>query len=79
MREIVITSKRVKRELYILLICFATAFILNIIAIIIYRTSWVEVFSQLGYVVVITFILYVLVTFIRFVIYLAKQLFRKRG
>lgn len=67
MQDIIITSKRIRKETYILLICFAVAFLINIISIIAFKTPWYEMFTQIGYVIVITIILYLIVAFFRFI------------
>lgn len=77
MKDLVITPKRLKKEIYILLACFATAFLANIGAIIYFKTPWVEVFTQIGYVIVITIGLFVIVSLIRFIILLIRKLIRK--
>lgn len=77
MKDIVISSKRVKKEVAILLTCFIIAFVINIASIVIYKTSWLEIFTQIGYVVVITLVLYLIVAFIRFIIYLINRLIRR--
>ena len=77
MKEIVITTKRIKKELLLLLTCFIFAFLLNVTAVIIYRTPWIEIFTQIGYVVAITLVLYLFITFIRGILFFVKQLFRK--
>ena len=77
MKDIIITSKRIKKELYILLGCFIVAFAANIIAIIIYKTSWVETFSQIGYVVVITLYLYVLLAALRFAFKIIRKTLKR--
>lgn len=77
MRDIVITSKRIKKEAYILLACFIVAFVANIMAIAIYKTAWVEVVTQIGYVVVLTIILYILIAFFRGVLWLISRLFKR--
>ena len=46
-----------KRELVVLLFCFAIAFLFNVYAVIRYDGRFVELFSQIGYVCVITGIL----------------------
>lgn len=74
MKDIVISAKRVKKEATILLVCFIVGFIINIISIAIYKTSWFEIFTQIGYVVIITLVLYLTVTFIRLIIYLINRL-----
>lgn len=74
MKDIVITAQRIKKELYILLGCFAVACILNAISIILYKTPWFEIFTQIGYVVIITVGIYLLVAFVRGVISLLIKL-----
>lgn len=75
MKDLVITSRRLKKEMYILFACFITSFLINIFSIVTFKTSWYEMFTQIGYVVVITFILYLLVAMIRAVVFLIKKLF----
>lgn len=58
MRDIVITPKRLKAELFVLLSVFVIAFSVNVFAVIKYGTPWVEIFSQIGYVSILTAILY---------------------
>lgn len=78
MKDIVIPSQKVKREVYILLGCFIFAFLLNIACIIIYKTRWIEIFTQIGYVIVIAVVLYLLIALIRFVAFLVGKLFKKQ-
>ena len=74
MKDLIITSKRLKKEIYIISTCFITAFLINIFSIVAFRTPWHEMFTQIGYVVVITFILYLLVAMIRAVVFLIKKM-----
>lgn len=78
MKDIVFTKKRQKKELLIFGVCFAIGFLMNLISIINYRTPWYEIFSQLGYVVAIAIVLYILLAFVRIVIRLIKNSNRKR-
>ena len=50
MKDIIITSKKLKQERNIFLLSFLLAFIINVIAIIIYSRPWIEIISQIGYV-----------------------------
>jgi hypothetical protein len=75
MKDLFITSRRLKKEMYIISDCFITAFLINIFSIVTFKTPWYEMFTQIGYVVVITFILYLLVAMIRAVVFLIKKLF----
>jgi len=65
MKDLVITSRRLKKEIYILSACFTAAFLINIFSIITFKTPWYEMFTQIGYVVVITFILYFIMACLR--------------
>lgn len=67
MQDIIISSKKIRKEGYVLLACFVMAFLTNIIAIILFKTPWHEMFSQIGYVIVITIVLYLIVTFFRLI------------
>ena len=73
MKDIVITSKRIKKEIAWFAGCFAIAFITNIVVIIIYKTPWHEIFSQIGYVVVIALVLYMLLLLIRITVLIALK------
>ena len=77
MKDIVISSKRMKKEVAILLACFIIAFVINIASIVIYKTSWLEIFTQIGYVIIITLTLYLVIAFIRLIIYLINRLTRR--
>lgn len=76
MKEIVISPKRLKKEITIFAICFVIGFIFNVYAVIRYQTPWHELFTQLGYVLLITISLYFVVVFIRFILYLIKNLIK---
>lgn len=75
MKDIVITEKKIKKELYILLGCFVFASILNVISIVLFKTAWQEVFTQIGYVLIIAFVTYLLMAVIRLAIRLFLRLF----
>lgn len=77
MKDLVITSKRLKKETYIIATCFLIASLINIAAIILYKTPWYEIFTQIGYVVFITSIFYFLTIFFRLIIYMIRRLYRR--
>jgi hypothetical protein len=66
-----------KRELVVLLFCFGFAFLLNVYAIIHYHGGVVELFSQIGYVCVITGVIYVLTVLVRLLIWLISLIARR--
>jgi uncharacterized membrane protein len=70
-----LTARRKKKELLLIALCFVIANIVNLAAIISFDTSWAELFSQIGYVVIITAILYIVVLVLRLLFHF---LFRKR-
>lgn len=74
-KDSVITARQKTRELIILLVCFVIAFFTNVGATIAYSGHWTEIFTQIGFVVVITGILYVLQWVVRIIAYLIKKIF----
>ena len=79
MKDILITSARLKKELRILLYCFVLSFLINISAILMYKTPWFEAFTQIGYVIVITLILYFLIAIFRILFVFLKKLFNRNS
>ncbi|HHJ11009.1 MAG TPA: hypothetical protein ENK25_09005 [Bacteroidetes bacterium] len=78
MKDTIITVKTKKRELWYLLAAFILAFFLNILSIIIYHTAWKELYTQFGYVLVLTVVLYVVILIIRLVIRGVAKIFGKK-
>ncbi len=77
MKDTVITAAVKRRELWLLLICFVIANITNWVAIIKFARPWYEVFSQIGYVVVTTLVIYALVTMLRLAFWVFKYISRR--
>ncbi len=78
MKDIVIPAARIKKEIAAVLISLIIAFLINVYSIIKYQTSWVELFSQIGYVVFIAIIIYIISVVLRALIYIAKKVFVKK-
>ncbi|HOO84642.1 MAG TPA: hypothetical protein PLS94_08770 [Prolixibacteraceae bacterium] len=78
MKNIVITSKMIKKELLIWTAMFVIAQIANLYAIIKFDTSFSELYSQLGYVFALSIVLYVLLLLIRYFYGLSKKLLQIR-
>ncbi|MCF8364018.1 MAG: hypothetical protein K9G70_15505 [Prolixibacteraceae bacterium] len=78
MKNIIITSKDLKRELTIWFVCLVTAIGLNVYAIISYNTSWSELYSQVGYVIVLSLIIYAVSWIFRGIFLQVRYLARKR-
>ena len=73
MKDIVITEKMIRRELYVLLGCFVAACLVNVGAIIAYDRPWSELYSQIGFVLFITVGLYVLLAIFRLFVWLIAK------
>ena len=65
MKDTIITAQSKRRELLIFLVCFVVANITNWVAIIRFSAPWYEVFTQIGYVLVTTVVIYALVALVR--------------
>ncbi len=76
MKDFVISAKAIRRELYIFLASFIFGFIVNIYAIIVYDRPWIELLTQLGWVLFIAFLVYLLLAIIRIIIYLIVRFFK---
>ena len=75
MKDIHIPIKRQKSEIKWLVACFCIAFLTNILSILIYKTSWSEVFTQLLWVLVVTGVFYAISVAVRVLLCLIKRLF----
>lgn len=75
MKDIVITARRIRTELITFLACFICANLLNLYAIIVYNTAYLELFTQVGYVLLFAIALYALWIFIRIIFYFGRKIF----
>ena len=73
MKDIHITIKRQKAEIIWLAACFCVAELINVIAIIIYDTSWSDLYTQILWVLIITCFLYAVSVALRLCFYWIKQ------
>jgi hypothetical protein len=73
MKNIIITSKDLKRELIIWLFCLLAAIGINIYAIIYYQTSWNELYSQGGYVIALSIFIYAIAWIFRGISFLIRH------
>ena len=78
MKDTVITASMKRRELLIWLICFVVANVVNVATIIKFQTSWLEIFTQIGYVVVLSILLYGLVAVVRIAWHLFGRVLGKK-
>ena len=73
MKDTLITAHRKLVELKTAGVCLLLAILLNIGCIIYYHTPFYEVFSQIGYTVVIALGFYVIWTAIRLIVWLFRK------
>ena len=76
MKDITITRTFLCRELWIVLICFILAFAANVVAVIVYVRPAIELLSQLGFVVAICIVLYILLWIVRLIVLAIVTLLR---
>ncbi len=77
MKDIVITKRRIKVELYIFLACVAAMELLNVYAIVVEDGKWSELFMSLGYVCVAAAVVYVTLAVVRLAVGLVWHRFAK--
>ena len=77
MKDIIIKEKHIRRELYLILVSFVLAFVVNVGAIAAFDRPWSELYSQIGYVLFITVGIYVVLATVRIIIALLYRMFRK--
>jgi len=78
MKDIIISSHRVKIELITILACFIIAFFTNLIAILHFKTPIIELITSIGFVIVFAIVLYVIWSIIRLIGLGVKTLFSKK-
>ncbi len=76
MKDMIISGETVRRELLILLCCFIIGMLTNVGAIIVYDRPFVELFTQIGFVIVFSLILYFALWIIRLIVMLVRLIVR---
>lgn len=76
MKDLIISGEKVRRELLVLLCCFIIGMLTNVGAIIAYDRPFVEFFTQIGFVIVFSLILYIALWIIRLIVMLVRQVVR---
>ena len=78
MKDIHISVKRQKTELLFLVISFALAFGLNILGIVMYKTEWKEIYTQIRIVLMLGITIYILLVLVRIAGCKIMKLFKKQ-
>jgi len=77
MKDIVVKTGVIKRELMLLGVMFVVAFVMNVYAIVVHQGQWSELLSQLHIVVLLTLFLYALVLLIRLVYWGGRAVWKR--
>ncbi len=78
LRDTTITAANKKRELIIFVICFAVAYIMNVIGIIQNSSPAKELITQLHVVLLVSLVIYGIVTILRILYYLISRLWLRK-
>jgi len=79
MKDIVIKSNAIKRELIWLGVMYIISSLLNTFAIIFYETEWSELYTSLGFVTIIAFLLYFISGIIRLISCKINGIFKSKA
>jgi len=73
MKDVLITPNQLKKELLYWFLSLAMAVLLNIYSIIKYQTSWLEMVTQAGYVLVLSLVIYLILALGRILVIVIKK------
>ena len=79
MKDLVISARRIRREIRFAAAAFIVAFLTNLYAVVRFDRPWYELFTQMGYVVVITAGVYLLLWVPRPLAALVSRMGGRRG
>lgn len=79
MKDIVISARRIRREGLFAAAALLIAFAANIYAVVHFDRPWYELFTQLGYVVVMAVMIYLLLWIPRLLVALVMRMVRRRA
>lgn len=77
MKDIVISSRHIRRELWIFLGCIVAMELVNVYAIVDYGGKWSELVMSLGFVVAAAVVAYIVVAVVRLIVYGIVKLIKK--
>ncbi|MBR1576329.1 MAG: hypothetical protein IJ654_07775 [Bacteroidales bacterium] len=75
MKEIVVSPKVLRRELWILLACFLFAVLFDLFAIVKYGRPFGELFRTIGYILAIMVVVYLALALLRLLVFVICRLF----
>ena len=77
MKDILISVARQKAEIKLFIACFFASILLNVISILVYQTSWSEMYTQWIWLLIIWAAFYALTVALRVIYYIAKYFLKK--
>ena len=77
MKDIIIPVKLQKLEIVWIVACLFAAFLLNVVSIIMYQTSWSEVYTQWIWLLILWAAFYALTVVLRIIYYIVKYFLKK--
>jgi hypothetical protein len=79
MKDIVISGRRIIRELQIFIGCILAALVVNVFSIIRFKTEWKELITTLYITLAIALILFVLVALLRGIVLFSRRVLRRKA
>jgi hypothetical protein len=79
MKDVLITGRRVTREIRIFVGCFVLTLGLNIFSIVKYKTDWKELLTTLHITLVLAIVIYLLLGLVRLLVCGVARLFRRKS
>jgi hypothetical protein len=79
MTDIVISKRRIARELQIFAACILAAFALNAVSILWFKTEWRELITTLHITLILAAIFFAFIALLRGLVLCAKRLYRRKA
>lgn len=79
MKDIVITSSRIVREVQIFAVCIVVALAVNVYSIMRFHTQWKELFTTFHITLAIAAIVFAAIALLRILTFYGKQILRRKA
>jgi hypothetical protein len=79
MKDLVISGRRIARELWIYAYCMLAALCVNVYAIAVFDTRWKELFTTLNITLAVAFVFYAAMALLRIIAFLGMRIFRRKA
>jgi len=78
MKDIVISARRIRRELLIFAVCILAALAINAGSILWYKTEWKEMFTTLHITLAVAAVIFVLLLLVRLLVFGCVRVFKRK-